>query len=90
LNESDVSLKELLDPDVFYAPENREITYALAASFTEFLIRRYGWERYGDASQSARRMGADYALWKHVGFPLADLERMWREELRAAANQSVP
>src|SRR5262249_51452329 len=42
----DLRLSRLLKPEFFFAPPQCHACYVLAGSFTGFLIRRYGWDRY--------------------------------------------
>ncbi len=36
----------MLDPQHFFAPNRAHLSYALAGRFTDFLIRRFGWDAY--------------------------------------------
>jgi len=88
-NELNVPLKDLLDRSFFFAPTNRYACYMVAASFTEFLIRHYGWDVYRKVFKGARRHGTNSMLKKHVGRGLGELEQLWRDELRVSRGRYV-
>src|SRR5262249_49178579 len=46
LEQDNLPLRSLLESRVFFAEEYRHACYALAGSFTGYLIRHYGFERY--------------------------------------------
>jgi hypothetical protein len=89
LIKKDGPLKSLLDRSFFFNLKNRDACYTLAASFTGFLIRRYGWDRFRKIYKGARRDGLSYMLRKHVGRKLPEVERLWREELGLPASPCV-
>jgi hypothetical protein len=75
------SLKALLDRDYFFTPANRGACYTLAASFTGFLIRHHGWDKFRAVYKAARVHGPVGAMRKHYGRTVEELDRLWRAEL---------
>lgn len=77
---SDLRLQQLLDGDFFYSNPRVYDCYVLAASFTEFLIRRFGWERYETLYRTCRAacFAADFQ--KCLGISLDEAEAQWRAQ----------
>ncbi len=84
LFEPGVRLEALWDGRKFNRPTKYR-HYSLAGSFTGFLLRRYGWERY----RRLYRCGAcaERRFAKVMGVTFADAERQWRDELIAMEPQ---
>jgi hypothetical protein len=75
------SLKALLDRAYFFGPANRGACYTLAASFTGFLIRHHGWDRYRSIYKASQALGPAGALRKYLGRTVEELDHLWRAEL---------
>jgi hypothetical protein len=74
----DSSLVDLLDPNNFYNKSRAQTNYALAGSFSGFLIRRFGRERYLDFYQRATPEGFERCVAGCFGLTLAEVEACWR------------
>jgi hypothetical protein len=76
-------LRLLLKRSFFFAEANRHACYGVAGSFTGFLIRRFGWERY----QQFFRTGAGWRVLPRFeqcfGMSLDKAEGEWRTEILA-------
>jgi hypothetical protein len=84
LGDQDVGLSQLMDRGWFFTPEHMDASYALAGSFSAFLIQRFGWEAYGRLYRQCdgRRFPAKFH--KCFGMSLEDAHWEWRLELRLA------
>jgi hypothetical protein len=79
----------------------RSVSYALAGSFTRFLIQRFGLECYRDWFRTAGPKNFEHSFEKSFGMSLIEAEREWRKRLldrrsefepelsRAAREQSI-
>jgi hypothetical protein len=82
LRRSPISLAALLDERAFRAKEHVHRNYCLAGSFTDFLIRRFGWSRYKRffaESASAKHFRATFE--RSFGVTLEEAERQWHREI---------
>ena len=90
-------LPHLLRRQVFFSSRYRSACYSLAGSFTGFLIRRFGWDRYhtlyrrvGPARINGVFKPVPYTVWfasafqNVFGLTLEEAERQWREDVREA------
>jgi hypothetical protein len=82
LGDRSLTLHLLLRPEFFFAEQNRYSCYALAGSFSGFLIRRYGWERYRNLFRLCGRGGFRKTFEKCFGVSLEKAEWRWRNEIR--------
>jgi hypothetical protein len=82
-DEEDYPLRRLLDYGFFFDMSHRGICYAMAGSFTGFLLRRFGWDRYKQLYRRVwrqRRFNTYFAT--HFGLTFAEAEGEWRQELQ--------
>jgi len=84
INEPGLDLRALLNPPFFFAEAHRHACYPLAGSFTGFLIRRYGRAAYRRLYQKLSTRGFARDFEDTLGVSLAEAERAWRLEVRAA------
>jgi hypothetical protein len=81
LRNREISLSKLVQNNTFHSePPSR---YVVAGSFTGFLIRRFGWERYRTFYRSAFQSGFARRFQKFFGLSLAEAEARWRNEVLA-------
>ena len=85
LNDHQFALSNLLDHSFFFSEKQRYPCYLLAGSFTGFLIRRYGWEKYRQFFRSCdvAKFAGDFA--KHFRVSMEEAERQWRAEIAVTA-----
>jgi hypothetical protein len=84
LKKEPLPLLSLRDPRVFFSKEHIAACYALAGSFTGFLIRRHGWKNY---RRWFRWCDGTMFLFKFhwcFGVSFAQAESDWRAELLSA------
>jgi len=81
LGNKTLPLWHLLSPAGFDA--DRDYSYALAGSFTEFLIRTYGWALYRDFYRNADGDNYEAVFHQTFAISLVAAERQWRTELLA-------
>jgi hypothetical protein len=81
LCDQSLQLPQLLDPKFFFAEPQREACYLLAGSFTGFLIRRYGWEKYRKLFRQCDGKRFQAKFKKCFGVPLEQAELEWRIEI---------
>jgi hypothetical protein len=81
LNNRKLKLPLLLDPKFFFAEPQRHACYVLAGSFTGFLIRRYGWERYCQLFRLCDGARFCMKFYECIGVGLEKAEWQWRNEL---------
>lgn len=74
-------LEKLLDREFFYSASHRYVCYTLAGSFTGFLIRRYGWDRYLDFYRKSRPTRFELGFRKYFGLSLMEAQRRWLAEI---------
>ncbi len=72
-------LSWMLPERAFHGDAHRN--YALAGSFTGFLIRRFGWETYHGFFRRARRRNFERVFQGVYGLSLLAAERQWRDEI---------
>jgi hypothetical protein len=82
LADQNLKVAQLLDRKFFFSTAHRLACYALAESFTGFLIRRYGWDRYRQLYRSCngRRFRAKFT--RCFGVSLEKAEWQWHSELQ--------
>ena len=74
-------LRFLLKRRFFYGERYRNCCYILAGSFTGFLIRRFGWNAYGELYKLSNSFRFS-AKFKHCfGVSFEKAEWQWRNEL---------
>jgi hypothetical protein len=81
LGQSGLKLQAMFSPKFFYAEPQRAACYILAGSFTEFLIRRHGWERYRWFYQRSNSQLYRSKFKRCFGVTLEKAEWQWRNEL---------
>jgi hypothetical protein len=82
-DEEDYPLRRLLDYSFFFDMNNRWVCYHMAGSFTGFLLRRFGWDRYKQLYRRVwhqPRFNTHFA--RHFGVSFAEAEGEWRQELQ--------
>ena len=77
----DLTLARLLDRKFFFSKPNAHACYTLAGSFTGFLIRRYGWERYRRFYRRCVGPCFRAQFVRCFGVSLDKAEWQWRTEL---------
>ena len=81
LEDKTLKLPLLIKPKFFFASSPRHVCYMLAGSFTAFLIRRHGWERYRSLFRRCNGFGFRSKFRKSFGVSLEKAEWQWRTEL---------
>jgi hypothetical protein len=81
LRTGSLPLLRLLDRKVFFSKGHIGACYALAGSFTGFLIRRYGWKKYRRLYRWCDGTMFQFKFRWCFGVSLAEAEIAWREEL---------
>lgn len=76
-------LSTLLNDRFFYSARYRGACYVLAGSFTGFLIRRFGWERFRAFYKRENRFLLGRKFRREFGMTLREAEVRWRSELLA-------
>ena len=79
-------VRKLLDGRYFYSESTQYYCYTLAGSFTGFLIRRHGWERYRQFYRKTRPKGFESRFREFFGLSLIEAERSWHGEVLAMAS----
>jgi hypothetical protein len=74
-------LSRLLRSRFFFAEPQRRSCYILAGSFTGFLIRRYGWDRYRKLYRGCDGFRFAARFQKCFGISLAKADWQWRNEV---------
>src|SRR5262249_49175155 len=69
---------------LFFSVANQRACYALAGSFTKFLIDRFGWVRFKGFYRRARGKTLQAVYSKTFGESLAETEARWRRRLHGA------
>ncbi len=87
LCDDDLQLSRLLNPRFFFARPHVHRCYVLAGSFTGFLIRHYGKDKYRAIFSAATRSELHSLFTKSFGLSLEDAEQHWRRELRQTATE---
>ncbi len=78
----DYPLRRLLGRRFFFHQVNRSSCYTLAGSFTGFLLRRFGPERYKAFYRTQwGRWRFETRFARHFGARFAEAEQQWRQEL---------
>jgi hypothetical protein len=73
--------ESLLKRNLFFSKANRTRSYYLAASFTGFLIRQYGWDKYKRLYRHSYDIGFKLSFRQLVGVSFEAAENRWREEI---------
>lgn len=81
LRQGSPSLRMLLRSKYFLAEANRQSCYIMAGSFTGYLIRRYGWNRYRKLYRSCDGLRFAAKFQKCFGVSLEKADWQWRNEL---------
>jgi hypothetical protein len=71
----------LLKPSFFFAEPQRHACYALAGSFTGFLVRRFGWQQYHKFFRHCNGIRFRAKFKKCFGVTLEKAEWQWRNEV---------
>lgn len=78
-------LSRLLRSKFFFAEVQRQACYLLAGSFTGFLIRRFGWDRYRQLYSRCSTLHFQATFQKCMGLSLEKAEWQWRNEVMIMA-----
>jgi hypothetical protein len=80
-----IQLPDLLKRRFFYSTwaSQRHACYVLAGSFTGFLIRHFGWDRYRTLFRKVRPGRFRAVFRKVLGLSLEEAEKQWRNEVWA-------
>jgi len=82
---------KLLDEQFFFSPPHRHYCYMISGSFTGFLLRRFGWEKYRQLYQCAQAAAFERQFLKVIGVSLEVAEEEWcRESQRYLRPSSRP
>jgi hypothetical protein len=81
LNKRGLKLHLFLKYQFFFADPNRTSCYVLSGSFTGFLIRRYGWQRYRKLYRLCNGVRFRAKFKKCFGAALETAEWQWRNEI---------
>jgi hypothetical protein len=76
-----LKLRLMLKPRFFFAEPQRSACYTLAGSFTDFLIRHYGWDRYRYFFRHSNDLLFHRRFQRCFGVSLDKAEWQWRSEL---------
>jgi hypothetical protein len=78
-------LSDLLKTRFFYSTlaSQRSTCYILAGSFTGFLIRHFGWDRYRTLFRKVRPGSFRDVFRKVLGLSLEEAEKQWRDQVLA-------
>ena len=79
-----IGLGDLVDPETFYARKFYGANYALAGSFSGFLIRRFGRDRYREFYKAALPANFAQSLSDIFTLTLTQAEVQWRVEVATA------
>jgi hypothetical protein len=71
----------LVDEVAFFRDEQIHANYAIAGSFTRFLIRQHGWETYCHAYRTCTAKDFEATFQRAFRVTLQDAELQWRREL---------
>jgi len=78
LADSSLRLTQLLTPAFFFSDRHRRSCYLLAGSFTGFLIKQYGWDRYRNLFRMCNGNRFQTKFMKCFGVSLESAESQWR------------
>lgn len=81
LDDYQVTIPQLLNRTHFYAESERNRRYAIAGSFTSFLIRRHGWDQYRRLYRKCNGRKFRPKIEKCYGSTMEQLEKDWRCDL---------
>lgn len=82
-------LPSLLRSKYFFAEPQRRSCYTLAGSFTGFLIRRFGWDRYRRLYRRCDGFRFRAKFRKCIGVSLEEAEWQWRNEVMPILNRKI-
>jgi hypothetical protein len=85
LRQGGPKLSLLLESKFFFFEPQRWTCYILAGSFTGFLIRRFGWDRYRKLYRRCRNIRFRATFQKCIGISLDKAEWQWRNEVMIMA-----
>jgi hypothetical protein len=74
-------LELLLTRRFFFSDAHRRRCYILAGSFTGFLIRRYGWDKYRRLYRHSYDIGFRLSFKQLMGITFEAAENLWRDEI---------
>jgi hypothetical protein len=75
------SIISLLDEATFHSKDRIHASYAIAGSFTGFLIRRFGWEKYQCVYRTSTTKDFEAIFQRVYSFTVQEAESQWRCEL---------
>lgn len=78
-----LQIHDLVDPKAFYEQEQLHAAYCLAGSFTGFLIRRYGKQRYRQFYSRATPRNFEQCFLDSFGLTASEADVRWRVEIAA-------
>jgi hypothetical protein len=81
LNNRSLKLPLFLKRRFFFSDPHCYACYVLARSFTQFLIRRFGWERYRVVCRRCNGRGFAAKFKKYLGVTLEKAEWQWQNEI---------
>ncbi len=81
LDRKDRGVASLLDETTFLRKNQIHANYVLAGSFTGFLIRRFGWDKYRDIYRKSTVKDFEATFQKCFLLTLQEAELQWRREL---------
>jgi hypothetical protein len=76
-----LKLAAMVDPQYFYEKNRCRGCYALAGSFTGFLLRRFGWSCFRELFIHSTKEGFRAQFKQRLGLALEEAEAAWREEV---------
>jgi hypothetical protein len=74
-------LTSLLEEGKFFCDARRHANYTVAGSFTGFLIRRFGWQKYRLLYRAATAKNFESTFQSVFSLTLEEAEAQWRSEL---------
>ena len=78
---SEWTLRDLLDPRIFFDATYRYACYTIAGSFSGFLIDEYGWDAYRNLYRRCRPHLVEWAFRRSLGISFKEAEELWRKQL---------
>lgn len=76
----------MLAPRYFFATDRVHLSYALAGGFTDFLIRRFGWDQYRQFYTKADRWRFRSVFQRQFGMSFEAAWQRWHDECVAMAS----
>lgn len=90
LQHSPPSLKSLLQRKFFFSNAYRYGCYKMAGSFSGYLIRSYGWEKYKKLFRHAYRVDFERSFKKCIGISFETAEELWRKDIVSGNSSKAP